>query len=278
MKDARFLRDLGSDPTYPYERAEKFHRGIRKLGLNNGLSYLDQFRLLVTQLGNALGYVRMLRSGSIHCSAQSCAPVPDLAELVNLNESGLERLAGSSSTGSLKNDVSMDTCAEGLFESLSRSNPGLSNLTASSAKALDRVLDDLAHNLSEGSDYFKLLVDVFQPFFRDPRHSHLRYFYLIIPPLTVNYAEHIVTCKEKLSKMNKSVKQEGSSIFTDDGLAMGLAYCLSVLDQWKDFDSLQWFSSVKDHFEKERKASGLLPQDTLSLTLHRLNTYQQVIT
>lgn len=79
MKDARYLRDLGSDSIketaikYPYERAEKFHRGIRKLGLNPlGQSYLDQFRLLVTQLGNALGYVRMLRSGSIHCSAESC--------------------------------------------------------------------------------------------------------------------------------------------------------------------------------------------------------------
>ena len=82
MKDVRYLREFsagdgggGSKETakYPYERAEKFHRGIRKLGLNSlGQSYLDQFRLLVTQLGNALGYVRMLRSGSIHCSAESC--------------------------------------------------------------------------------------------------------------------------------------------------------------------------------------------------------------
>ena len=86
MKDARYLRELGcgttpttststavSGSSYPYERAEKFHRGIRKLGLNSaGLSYLDQFRILITHLGNALGYVRMLRSGSIHCSAESC--------------------------------------------------------------------------------------------------------------------------------------------------------------------------------------------------------------
>jgi len=86
MKDARYLRELGcgttptptavSGSSYPYERAEKFHRGIRKLGLNSaGLSYLDQFRILITHLGNALGYVRMLRSGSIHCSAESCGKV-----------------------------------------------------------------------------------------------------------------------------------------------------------------------------------------------------------
>ena len=37
---------------YPFERAEKFNRGIRKLGLtNDGLSYLDQFRLLISEIG-----------------------------------------------------------------------------------------------------------------------------------------------------------------------------------------------------------------------------------
>ena len=37
---------------YPFERAEKFNRGIRKLGLTpDGQSYLDQFRQLVSQIG-----------------------------------------------------------------------------------------------------------------------------------------------------------------------------------------------------------------------------------
>lgn len=206
------------------------------------------------------------------------APVPDLAELVYLNESVLDQLGSSSSSGSLKNhnDTLTTEMTEGLFESLAKSNPTVSRLSTLSSKALDKVLDDLAHNLSESSDYFQLLVNVFRPFFRDPRHSHLRHFYVIVPPVTVNYVEHIVTCKEKLNKKNK---QEAST-FTDDGLAMGLAYCLSVLDQWRDFDSLQWFTSVKECFERQRKAAGQqsqASQNTLSLTLHRLDTYQQVL-
>jgi hypothetical protein len=37
---------------YPYDRADKFNKGIRKLGLTpDGESYLDQFRTLITQLG-----------------------------------------------------------------------------------------------------------------------------------------------------------------------------------------------------------------------------------
>lgn len=53
---------------YPFDRAEKFNKGIRKLGLTpDGQSYLDQFRNLITQIGNAMGYIRLIRSGGIHC-------------------------------------------------------------------------------------------------------------------------------------------------------------------------------------------------------------------
>ena len=57
---------------YPL-RAVKFHRGIRKLGLMpDGVStYLDQFRLLVTHIGNALGFVRMVRSGELRATASA---------------------------------------------------------------------------------------------------------------------------------------------------------------------------------------------------------------
>lgn len=37
---------------YPFERSEKFNRGIRKLGVTaDGDSYLDQFRILISQIG-----------------------------------------------------------------------------------------------------------------------------------------------------------------------------------------------------------------------------------
>lgn len=41
---------------YPYDKAQKFQKGIRKLGLTpQNLSPLDQFRILITQIGNTLG-------------------------------------------------------------------------------------------------------------------------------------------------------------------------------------------------------------------------------
>lgn len=34
-------------------------------------TYLDQFRLLITHIGNAMGFVRMVRSGGIQQTSQS---------------------------------------------------------------------------------------------------------------------------------------------------------------------------------------------------------------
>ena len=54
LKDLRYFRENKEalNGKYPFDRAEKFHRGIRKLGLTpDGLSFLDQFRLLITHVG-----------------------------------------------------------------------------------------------------------------------------------------------------------------------------------------------------------------------------------
>lgn len=41
-------------------------------------------------------------------------------------------------------------------------------------------------------------------------------FYAIVPPLTLNYVDHMLVSKEKFSKKGK-----GEGVFTDDGFAMG---------------------------------------------------------
>ena len=51
---------------YPYERADKFNKVIRKLGVSpDGLTYLDQFRILITQIGEWLFVV-------LYCVESSC--------------------------------------------------------------------------------------------------------------------------------------------------------------------------------------------------------------
>ncbi|XP_036153709.1 WASH complex subunit 4 isoform X6 [Myotis myotis] len=252
IKDIRFFREIKdqNDHKYPFERAEKFNRGIRKLGITpEGQSYLDQFRQLISQIGNAMGYVRMIRSGGLHCSSNAIRFVPDLEDIIN-------------------------------FEELVKEE-GLAEETIKAARHLDSVLSDHTRNSAEGTEYFKMLVDVFAPEFRRPKNIHLRNFYIIVPPLTLNFVEHSISCKEKLNKKNKI-----GAAFTDDGFAMGVAYILKLLDQYREFDSLHWFQSVREKYLKEIRAVAKQQnvqsacQDekllqTMNLTQKRLDVYLQ---
>lgn len=252
IKDLRYFKEnkAQNGQKYSFERADKFHRGIRKLGLSNdGQSYLDQFRLLISQIGNAMGFVRMIRSGGIHCCSNAIRFIPDLDDIICFEDlCKEEKLSTESVTGAMK---------------------------------LDSVISNLSKNFSEGTEYFKLLVDAFGPAFQDPKNSHMKNFFVIIPPLTINFVEQSISSKEKLSRKNKI-----GAAFTDDGFAMGVAYILKLLNLYQEFDSLHWFQSVREKYTKDRnsvidqKNAAVGKEDkklleTINLTSRRLDVYQQ---
>ena len=133
-------------------------------------TYLDQFRLLISHIGNAMGFVRMVRSGGLHSTASSIQFVPDIedipsfAELVTAEQLGEDSLAA--------------------------------------AEALDAAIENLSSNFCSSNQYFNLLVQVFSGQLNDDKHTHLKNFYLILHPLAVNYIEHITASKEKIFKTN----------------------------------------------------------------------------
>lgn len=68
MQELRFFKKNKEkvNNQYPYERAEALSKTIKRLGTTKGgVTYLDKFRQLITHIGNALGYVRMIRSASL---------------------------------------------------------------------------------------------------------------------------------------------------------------------------------------------------------------------
>ncbi len=44
-------------------------------------------------------------------------------------------------------------------------------------------MQNLAKNFAEGTDYFKILVDIFATEFRSDKNGHLKTFHIIVPPL-----------------------------------------------------------------------------------------------
>lgn len=80
------------------------------------------------------------------------------------------------------------------------------------------------------------------------KNSHLKNFYIFVPALTINYIEHILLAKDRLNKKGKE-----EVLFTDDGFAIGIVYILKLLNQLSDFNSLNWFKSVKSKIKMEKE-------------------------
>ena len=47
---------------------------------------MDQFRVLISNIGNAMGYVRMIRSGGLNYCSNSIRFVPDLDDIVSFEQ------------------------------------------------------------------------------------------------------------------------------------------------------------------------------------------------
>lgn len=83
------------------------------------------------------------------------------------------------------------------------------------------------------------MVQNFAGVFEGENADHLKLFYLMIPPLTLSYIEHVQKNKEKLTRRNNR-----DCFISDDGFPLGVAYLLKILDQEDKFNGLNWFKSM----------------------------------
>ncbi|XP_067640358.1 WASH complex subunit 4 isoform X2 [Eurosta solidaginis] len=228
MKELRAFtehKQSNNYPLYAYERADAFNKDIRKLGLaNDGQTYMDLFRKVITHVGNAMGYIRLVRSGSIHANYSASLYLPKFDE--NLQ-----------------------------FVTASREQE-FADVTVAAAQNFEVNITNLVNSFSDSTDYFKLLVAAFQPFFRNPHNLHLKNFFLIVPALTLNYVEYMLSVKEKINK-----KDRQHALLFDDGFAIGLAYILKLLSQMDNFYALHWFTTVRERFNAERRKIQEMLQD-----------------
>ncbi|XP_058442766.1 WASH complex subunit 4 [Malaya genurostris] len=250
--DAKYFLENAEalNQTYDFDRAHAFNRKIKNLGLSEaGETYMDLFRKLVCHIGNAMGYVRMIRSGALHECTEATVYLPVIDGNLNFVKFAKEE--------------------------------SLNEETACAAEILENDINSLCKNYRIDTNYFRLLVNAFLSL-RHAENIHLHNFYMIIPPLTINFVEYILKAKEKIAKKDKV-----GALFTDDGFAMGIAYILKLLDQTSKFNSLHWFRSVKNKYNHELEKLDAQQQytvkvndgdklmQTYALTRRRLKMVQQ---
>jgi len=204
------------DKKYPFERAENTVREIRRITtFEDNKTFLDKFRTLITEIGNALGYIRMIRTASLNRCSQAINYVPNLGKIQKFSE-----------------------MAE---------KDELPEETQTAAKNLDNTLNALSTNFSRDQDFFRLLVDVFEGVLTTDDQKHLKVFYTIIPPLTINFVEHMLVGRDILA----TKKNAANAFISDDGFAIGLAYILRLLHQNQKFESLRWFQGLKEKYAED---------------------------
>jgi WASH complex subunit 7 len=259
------------DFRYPFDRALQFTKDIRKLGVTKAskkdgqgsLTYLDQFRLLITHVGNALGFVRMVRSAGMHFSSDAVKFVPDLENIIKFaTHAGLgqEAVQKSSKPATGEGDAEAAAAAEergeddDVEEQEAVEGAKLSEETVNAAENLDEVLATLMKNFSEGIDYFQVLVQVFQQVMLSKDHGYLKNFYMIIPSLCINYVDTIRVSKDKMDKVKRAGARQ-VAYFSDDGFAIGIAYILAILKQNDQFESMHWFDTMYHKYGAEQGVS-----------------------
>ena len=211
------------DHEYPFERALAFNKDIRKLGVtSSGLTYMDKFREAITEVGNALGFVRMMRLGAMRYCSQATEFLPPRE-----GSQGEEKTSFTARANGEEEDDLVVKCTE----------------------QVDSLMENLEAKSAETLDYLNLLVSVFSKELCNERFSHLQDFHIIVPAVTLNAIESLLKGKEKLSK--RGVDSEAT--FSDDGFALGLAYLLQVLKQMKMFNDIHWFDAVRKHYTAEKE-------------------------
>jgi WASH complex subunit 7 len=68
---------------------------------------------------------------------------------------------------------------------------GIKGETLEACKMFDMSIRLLFKQATDAADYLRILVKNFEGVFESEDCAHLKLFYIIIPPLTLNYIDHV---------------------------------------------------------------------------------------
>ena len=72
-----------------------------------------------------------------------------------------------------------------------------------------------------------------------------------MPALCISWIDASLQAKDNMYKATRGVTKE--MYFTDDGFAVGIAYCLAITKQTRKFEALHWIDTVRTKLKNDSK-------------------------
>lgn len=272
---------------YSYDRAEKLLSDIKSLSKGKEeLTLVDKLRNIIAQIGNALGFIRTIRTAlmeynsqnlkffgnlSIYEGMQKCFKNFDVNYFYNEN-------SNINSGGSNVDENNENNNNNNIDEASKNLQLNSNKVFLESFKIFEDTMNLLDQNKNNNINYLTLLVSPFENVFSDQVAADIQLFYYLLPSITINYVENLIVAKNKI--YSKNIKD---AFFCDDGFILGICYLLKVFKQENSFDSLQWFQSVIDKFEtnekeftnnKNKKSSNQTDILQQNMSMKKITTYK----
>jgi WASH complex subunit 7 len=195
---------------YPFDRALVFAQDIKKVVAVSGINALDECRTAISEMGNIVSLVRMIRAA--------------------------RRRVLSDKMPFVSTYSAADT-----FEKFRNGKSCKENNTTSAKSGVD----DAIWNILQKSDpdFVRAFIKVFQDGIKESESKRFLFgsFFCIIPAICLCWMEASIQGKEIIHK--KNITRDG--YYSDDGFAVGLGFILAVFDQTKPYERyVTWFKSI----------------------------------
>lgn len=198
---------------YPTSWAQEVANMIKTLA--EGENYLDVIRRRITEMGNSLGFVRMIKNASLKDNQNLLAYLPKTLDTIKFE------------------DIANDLAIGGeVLESM---------------KMFDETVRLVVKQGDDANDFMRKIVSNNEGF-ADGKEAlaPLKNFHMLIPAVSIAFIEHLVVGRNKIKQRDI---QDG--FISDDGFALGVAFLLRVLGIHEEFNSLNWFDSIEIKLKKD---------------------------
>eukprot|EP00592_Proboscia_alata_P013642 CAMPEP_0194390340 /NCGR_PEP_ID=MMETSP0174-20130528/109434_1 /TAXON_ID=216777 /ORGANISM="Proboscia alata, Strain PI-D3" /LENGTH=1194 /DNA_ID=CAMNT_0039183581 /DNA_START=31 /DNA_END=3612 /DNA_ORIENTATION=+ len=225
-REVRWIQkqELNVTNSYPCSRATEFSSEMKRRSIASTGKTLDVLQSILTEIGNTLGFVRLLRSAGMQFSSKTA---PFLNETKNQFHNDIQHKSFGKSNSFHSCDRDKNKPAP-TFNAWCESERG--------AKNLDEMKKIIDSNFTNQKNFCAFFVSIIQEVLSGSDHSHLNNFFVIVPSLSLCWVDSSLQAKDKMYNKNRS----HDAYFTDDGFAMGIAFVFSILNQTKDFNKLFW--------------------------------------